>query len=43
MADAGRWDCLEVHVQPSTATYGTLAKALAAIREARAAALTASV
>jgi len=42
VADAGRWDCLEVHVQPSTATYGTLAEALTAIREARAAALTAS-
>ena len=42
VADAGRWDCLEVHIQPSTATYGTLVAALAAIREARAAALTAS-
>ena len=43
VADAGRWDCLEVHVQPSMAAYGTLAEALTAIREARAAALTASV
>jgi hypothetical protein len=43
VADAGRWDCLEVHTQPSMATYTTLAEALTAIREARAAALTASV
>jgi len=42
VADAGRRDCLEVHIQPSTATYGTLAAALAAIREARAAALLAA-
>lgn len=39
VADAGRWDYLEVHVQPSTLTYATLAEALTAIREARAAAL----
>jgi hypothetical protein len=43
VADAGRWDCLEVHVQPSIATYGTLAEALVAVQEARAAALTASI
>jgi hypothetical protein len=39
VGDTGRWDCLEVRVQPSTHTYSTLAEALTAVREARAAAL----
>lgn len=43
VADTGRWDYLEIHVEPSAVSFRTLAEALAAVREARAAALMASV
>ncbi|MCB5945840.1 hypothetical protein [Acidocella sp. KAb 2-4] len=39
VGDAGRWNYIEVHVPSSLATHNTLADALTAIREARAAAL----
>ncbi|MDE2465756.1 MAG: hypothetical protein KGO02_18880 [Alphaproteobacteria bacterium] len=43
VADAGRWDFLEVHAHPSTMIHATLAEALGAIHEARTAELLAEV
>ena len=42
VADAGRWDCLDVQTPPSVTVYATLSEALKAIHEARAAALLAA-